>query len=99
MLLFDTGELWVLYRQRYPNMHGQLSHEKPVECDYDLFEIFPDHSIQWRGCVHGSRSALEQLDMLGNQTPNECFATAILDHEVLARVNRKAGARIPYTDA
>ena len=66
-----------------------------MEHDYDLFEILPDQSIHWRACVRGTRHALEQLEVMGSQTTNECFATAVLSHEVVGRVNQRIAARAP----
>ena len=58
-----------------------------MDHDYDLFELFPDHTIRWRVCVHGSRLALSKLEALAEQTVNECFATDISTQEILGRVN------------
>jgi hypothetical protein len=55
----------------------------------------PDQSIHWRACVRGTRHALEQLEVMSNQTTNECFVAAVLSHEVLARVNQRVAARAP----
>ena len=30
-----------------------------MDCEFDLYEMFPDHSIQWRSCVRGTQRALE----------------------------------------
>jgi hypothetical protein len=59
-----------------------------VERDYDLFEVFPDHTVRWRVCVHGTRSALAKLHALAKQTDNECFAADISTQEVIGRVNQ-----------
>jgi hypothetical protein len=59
-----------------------------MDSEYDLFEISPDHSIEWRASVRGTKHALEQLNVLGQQTTNECFATGVLTREVLGRVNQ-----------
>ena len=55
--------------------------------EYDLYEIFSDHSIQWRSCVRGTQCALEALQEMAQQTDNECFATDLGTDEVIARVN------------
>jgi len=69
--------------------------EGVVERDYDVFEVFPDHTIRWRVCVHGARSALAKLEALAKQTVNECFATDITTQEIIGRVNEgRAMARI-----
>jgi hypothetical protein len=66
-----------------------------VEHDYDVFEVFPDHTIRWRVCAHGTRSALAQLEALARLTVNECFATDISTQEIIGRVNEgRAAARI-----
>lgn len=64
-----------------------------MQHDYDLFEILPDQSIYRRACVRGTRHALQQLEIMGRQTTNECIATSVLTREVIGRVNRQAGAR------
>jgi hypothetical protein len=61
-----------------------------VDSEYDLFEILPNHSVEWRACVRGTKHALEQLMVLGQQTPNECFATGVLSRMVLGRVNQQS---------
>ena len=65
-----------------------------MEHDYDLFEILSDHSIHWRACVRGTKHALEQLDVMGSQTTNECFAAGVVTHEVVGRVNQRHAARV-----
>jgi len=59
-----------------------------VEHDYDLFEVFPDHTVRWRVCVQGTRLALAKLQALAKQTDNECFATDISTQEIIGRVNQ-----------
>lgn len=67
--------------------------------EYDLFEVFPDHTIRWRVCVHGTQTALAKLDALAQLTDNECFATDISTQEIIGRVNEgRAIARILYDD-
>jgi hypothetical protein len=66
--------------------------------DYDLFEILPDQTSQWKGSVRGTRHALDQLEVLGKQTLNECIATAALTHEVLGRVNQMTAPRHDQTN-
>jgi len=69
--------------------------EGAVERDYDVSEVFPDHTIRWRVCVHGTRPALAKLEALAEQTVNECFATDITTQEIIGRVNEgRAMARI-----
>ena len=59
-----------------------------MEHDYDLFEVFPDHTVRWRVCIHGARRALAKLQALAQQTDNECFATDISTQEIIGRVNQ-----------
>ena len=54
---------------------------------YDIFEIYPDHSVKWHACVVGLARALEKLDALGRETLNECFATDLDTQQIVARVN------------
>jgi hypothetical protein len=66
-----------------------------MDHEYDVFEVFPDHTIRWRLCVHGESSALAKLEALAQQTVNECFATDISTQEIIGRVNEgRATARI-----
>jgi hypothetical protein len=66
-----------------------------MDHEYDVFEVFPDHTIRWRLCVHGASSALAKLEALAQQTVNECFATDISTQEIIGRVNEgRATARI-----
>jgi hypothetical protein len=58
-----------------------------MDCEFDLYEMFPDHSIQWRSCVRGTQHALEALQEIAQQTDNECFATDLGTDEIIARVN------------
>jgi hypothetical protein len=70
-----------------------------VEHDYDVFEVFPDHTLRWRECVHGTRSALAKLEALAKLTVNECFAADIRTQEIVGRVNEgRAVARILEDD-
>ena len=62
---------------------------------FDVFEIYPDHSIRWRVCVLGRQATLVALEALTNETVNECFATDVGTHEIVGRVNEgRAQARI-----
>jgi hypothetical protein len=66
-----------------------------MDHEYDVFEVFPDHTIRWRLCVHGASPALAKLEALAEQTVNECFATDISTQEIIGRVNEgRATARI-----
>ena len=67
---------------------------------YDIFEIYPDHSVMWHACVVGLTRALEKLETLGRETLNECFATDPGTKQVVARVNAVASeAKIHDDDA
>ncbi len=66
-----------------------------MDHDYDVFEVFPDHSLRWHVCIHGTQLALTTLEELGKQTVNECFASNISTQEIIGRVNEgRAAARI-----
>jgi hypothetical protein len=58
-----------------------------VDHQYDVFEIYPDHSVKWHACVVGLAGALEKLETLGRETLNECFATDLGTQQIVARVN------------
>ncbi len=67
--------------------------------DYDVFELYPDHSLRLRLSVHGTQVALATLEALASRTINECFATDISTQEIIGRVNEgRAVARILYED-
>jgi hypothetical protein len=65
-----------------------------VEKDYDVFEVFPDHSLQWRTCVSGIQVALATLRAIGQQTVNECFAIELNAHEIIGRVNESMRSQL-----
>ena len=67
-----------------------------MDCGYDLFEMFPNHTIQWRSCVRGSERAIAVLQEMSQQTDNECFATELGTNKIIARVNE--GPRILEDD-
>jgi len=43
--------------------------------------------LKWHLCVREKQRALDMLKALGSQTFNECFATDLETHEIIARVN------------
>jgi hypothetical protein len=58
-----------------------------VETEYDVFEILLNRSVKWHLCVREKQRALNMLKALGSRTFNECFATDLETHEIIARVN------------
>ena len=58
-----------------------------MDREYDVFEIYPDHSLKWHACVLGTPRALEKLKALSQQTLNECFAADLSTQEIIGRVN------------
>jgi len=58
-----------------------------VKTEYDVFEILLNHSVKWHLCVREKQRALDMLKALGRRTFNECFATDLETHEIIARVN------------
>jgi hypothetical protein len=58
-----------------------------VETEYDVFEILLNRSVKWHLCVREKQRALNMLKALGSRTFNECFATNLETHEIIARVN------------
>jgi hypothetical protein len=58
-----------------------------VETEYDVFEILLNRSVKWHLCVREKQRALDMLKALGSRTFNECFATDLGTHEIIARVN------------
>jgi hypothetical protein len=80
----------------YLGSNARLSQKEGiVNHDYDVFEIYPDHSIKWRISVHGTQNALATLEALTKQTVNECFASDMDTQEIVGHVNEgRASARI-----
>lgn len=60
-----------------------------MDREYDLFEKFPDGSVQWRGFVAGLEAARAKLQLLAKQSENEIFAMHAPTKEIAARVNAK----------
>jgi hypothetical protein len=58
-----------------------------VERDYDLFERLEDHSVVWRGSVHGLEGARRKLRELATRTTNECLAIHTPTRQVVALEN------------
>jgi hypothetical protein len=58
-----------------------------MDRQYDVFEIYPDHSVKWHACVAGLALAVAKLEALGRETLNECFATDLDTQQIIARVN------------
>ena len=66
-----------------------------MDHDYDVFEVFPDRSLKWRVCVHGTQLALATLEEIAKKTVNECFASNVSTQEIIGRVNEgRSTARI-----
>jgi hypothetical protein len=66
-----------------------------MDREYDVFEIYPDHTLRWRVSVLGRQATLAALEALTNETVNECFATETGTQEIIGRVNEgRARARI-----
>jgi hypothetical protein len=59
----------------------------PVGRTYDIFEIFPDASPVWRGCVSGYEDAIRKLQDLATQTSNELRVMHVPTKTVIATLN------------
>jgi len=67
--------------------------------DYDVFEVFPDHTLRWRVCVHGTQLALATLEEIAKRTVNECFASNVGTQEIIGRANEgPSTAHVPDDD-
>lgn len=55
---------------------------------YDIFEVLPDSAIVWRLDVRGMGGALQDLETIGKETTNECFAIDLKTRKVIGRVNQ-----------
>ena len=59
---------------------------------FDLFEVYPDRSMIWRGYVEGAQAALAKLATMGHQTRNECYAMNLCTKEIVGRINDSTNA-------
>ena len=59
----------------------------PVDRTYDIFEIFPDASPVWRGCVSGRENAIRKLEELATRTSNELRVMHVPTKTVIAMLN------------
>ena len=58
-----------------------------MDSRYDVFQIYPDHSIRWRVCVVGRQETLVELEALTNETVNKYFATDVGTQEIVGHVH------------
>ncbi len=57
-----------------------------MDREYDIFEVFADGRIIWRGFVRGLEEARATVNRLAAQATNEFFAMHTPTQEVVARV-------------
>ena len=62
-----------------------------MDLEYDVFERFPDGSVEWRGFVVGLDAARARIQVLAKQSKNELFAIHTPTKKIAARVNEKNG--------
>ena len=62
-----------------------------ANCNYDIFEEFPDGSTLWRKCVIGIGTAEIELGNLSKRTSNKLFALSLSNLE-LPKINARAAA-------
>jgi hypothetical protein len=58
-----------------------------VEHEYELFERFPNGTLQWRGVARGLIQARLKLEGFARETRNELFAMDLNQHFVAIRLN------------
>jgi hypothetical protein len=61
--------------------------ELPVECEYDLFEIYPNGSPIWREVVPGHEKAILKLRELSAKTANEVRVMHLPTNTIVAAMN------------
>jgi hypothetical protein len=61
-----------------------------MDREYDLFEVFPDGSLIWRGSVTGHEKAIQRLRELAELTENEFRVMHTLTNTLIASLKRSA---------
>ena len=64
--------------------------KRPVDRNYDLFEILPDGSPVWKCSVNGHEAAIDQLRQLASRTENEVRIMHLGSKSVIAVLNAPA---------
>ncbi len=59
-----------------------------MDRDYDLFEVFPDGSLIWRGSVTGHEKAIRRLQELAALTDNEFRVMHVPTNTLIASTKR-----------
>jgi hypothetical protein len=59
-----------------------------MDREYDLFEVFPDGSLIWRGSVTGHEKAIQRLRELVELTENEFRVMHTLTNTRIASLKR-----------
>jgi hypothetical protein len=54
---------------------------------YDIFEIFPDGTVSWRGTAFDQEDALSKLEALAALTKNEVRVMHLNSNEIVAKIN------------
>lgn len=67
-----------------------------MERDYDIFERAQDHSLLWRGRVHGLENARRKLEQLARKTSNECSVIYQPTRQVVALANIPQATRVVF---
>lgn len=60
---------------------------KDMGAKYDLFELFPDGYVLWRGTIKGLKKALTELQELAAQTKYEVQLVYPLNNVIIAKRN------------
>jgi hypothetical protein len=69
---------------------GGLKNEvRPVDREYDIFEVHPNGDLLWRECVFGLENARRKVAALGQHSKNQFFATHTPTQEIVARANHE----------
>lgn len=67
-----------------------------MEKDYDLFGRSQNHSLVWRGSVHGLENARRKLQQLARTTANECSVIYLPTPQVVALANMAHAKRVVF---
>jgi hypothetical protein len=64
-----------------------------VICYFDIFELFPDGSVAWRGAGSDREDALRKLEEQAALTENEVRLLDIRSKEIIASVNSPSASQ------
>jgi hypothetical protein len=70
-----------------------------MDLEFDIFEVCPDGSVEWRESVAGESRACIRMQELAVESHNEFFAVHVPTGRVAARVNTVHGRKTSWPNA